>query len=130
MATEMVKCTSSKIVTKDAQGNVVEEKKDQEVQIPFNFGDNLQDAIALHSETQVYNLYKAKGVIAVQDAARRLLTAGKTPEEVSALMKDFKFGTTMRAPVDPKAAAISAMSAMSPEEKKAFLAELAKLAKG
>ena len=132
MATELVKCTASKIVSKDAQGNTIERKLDTplELSVAFDFGDNLADAVAKHTEAQVFALYKSKGVIAVQDAGRRLLMSGKTPEAVLAAMKDFKFGATIKVPVDPKQAAIQAMGGMTPEEKKAFIAELAKLAKG
>lgn len=134
MATEMVKCTSGKLIQEvEEDGKKVQKAipvdPALEVTVPFDFGGTLEEAIALHTKDQVFALYKAKGVIAVQDAGRRLLAQGKTPEQVIEAMKSFKFGITLKAPVDPKAAALAALGTMSPEERKAFLAELAKVAK-
>lgn len=131
MAIEMVKCTAGKIksVGPDGKESLVPVDPPIEVSVSFDFGADLDEAVEKHTKEQVFALYKAKGVIAVQDAGRRLLTSGKSPEEVIELMKSFKFGMTLRTPVDPKTAAMSALSGMTPEERTQFLKDLTKIAK-
>jgi hypothetical protein len=115
MATEMVKCESAKV-------------PGVSVEVPFDFGANLEDAKTKHGESAVFANYRKGATIEVQNVGRRLLIAGKPPAEIATVVSGHKLGTSMRLPTDPKAAAMAALTGMTPEERKAFLRELQQMA--
>jgi hypothetical protein len=115
MATEMVKCESAKV-------------PGVSVEVPYDFGSNLAEATAKHGESAVFANYRKGATIEVQNVGRRLLIAGKPPAEIATVVSGHKLGTSMRLPTDPKAAAMAALTGMTPEERKAFLRELQQMA--
>jgi hypothetical protein len=45
----------------------------RKIAIPFNFGSNLEEAVALFGEEAVFESYKADAVVGLQGFARRML---------------------------------------------------------
>lgn len=120
MAMEQIDVKTDKM--KDAEGKPVS------TSFAKDFGANLAESVKLFGETVVHKLFRAKGVIEVQDVARNALAAGKTPKEAADLAIAHKLGESTRVSKDPVAAGIAAMASMTPEQRKAFLAELQKKA--
>lgn len=88
-------------------------------------GADLKEAVEIHGSKIVYDLFKAKAIITIQDVMRRLLKTDKSDEEITKMATEFKLGTAApRVALPPKAKAEAAIAAMSDEEKAAFIAEL------
>jgi hypothetical protein len=95
----------------------------KELTVDYNFGENLAEAVKLFGEDVVFSLYRAKGVIIIQDLVRRLLTDGKTEEEVAKTIAEYKLGVVLprgkkKSPKETLQAAIA--SAKTPEDLKAI----------
>jgi len=119
---ETVKVSTGKIKGSDG--------KPVSVEIEYDFGDDLADAIKKYGEAAVFDLYKAAANNRVQNVARTALLNNKTPEEAVALAENFVLGTSFsKGPRDPVRTAASAVSKMSPEEEKKFILELKERAK-
>ena len=119
---ETIKVSTGKIKGSDG--------KPISVEIEYDFGDNLADAIKKYGEVVVFDLYKTAASIRVQNVARTALLNNKTPEEAVALAENFVLGTSFsRGPRDPVRTAVSAVSRMSPEEEKEFILKLKERAK-
>lgn len=98
--------------------------------VPYSLPESLAEAGTMFSEAVALSLLNQKLVIFVQDTWRRNVAAGTDLVKATELAATAKPGMpTPRAPIDPQAAAKAAMSGMSPEERKAFIASLAQLAK-
>jgi len=93
----------------------------QEGTIQYDFGDNLKEAVDLHSEDVVYAKYIAQGKVDAQAAIRRAIVSG-VPMET--LQSSYKLGVSAPRIVDPIAAAKAKFAVMSDEEKAAFLEDL------
>lgn len=73
--------------------NAASKKTGKTVSAEVNIGATLDDAIKLFGDKVVYSMYKAKMVIAFQDAGRRILAdPDKTPEEALKAVQEFKPG--------------------------------------
>lgn len=122
-----VKVQSSKIdpVGKDAEGNDIP----WSYETKYDFGGNVQGAVALAGEATVYDLYEAKAKIQLQDGIRKLGEAGKSTEEIDDFVKTWTPGTTVKLGGDPREGAKRYLEKLDPAERKAFLKELAELAK-
>ncbi len=119
---ETIKVSTGKIKGSDG--------KPISIEIEYDFGDDLADAIKKYGEAAVFDLYKAAGSIRVQNVARSALLNGKTPEEAVKLASTYVLGTSFSTgPRDPVRTAVSAVSKMSPEEEKKFILQLKERAK-
>ena len=92
--------------------------------IEYDFGDNLAAASKLFGDAVVYSQYKAQATVRAQAIIRDGLKKGKTQDEISAIMAGWKPGVKISIAGDPKANFLSLFSTMTPEERKATLAEL------
>ncbi|MBV6504774.1 MAG: hypothetical protein ILNGONEN_00327 [Syntrophorhabdaceae bacterium] len=119
---EKIKVSTGKIKGSDG--------KPISIEIEYDFGDDLADAIKKYGEAAVFDLYKAAASIRVQNVARSALLNGKAPEEAVALAENYVLGTSFsKGPRDPVRTAVSAVSKMSPEEEKEFILKLKERAK-
>jgi len=111
------------VETTEANGVIaVTAKKDgKEATVEFNFGTDLDDAVAQFGADVVFSRFRAASKIDLQSIMRRYLDANKDCQDLLTLWKP---GVTLERVVDPKAAAKNAFAKMSDEEKQTFLAEL------
>lgn len=91
--------------------------------------ETVEEAIEVCGGPAVLSNALANWKITLQSAIRRYVTAGKTVEEIQTAMKDLKMGVAIERVSDPKAAMLAKFSAMTDEEKAAFIAELQQKAK-
>ena len=89
-----------------------------------DFGEDLEDAITKFGESVVFSKYVAEAKIDAQAAIRRYIDAGKNPDEIAALMKEWKPGVTVKRAKDPTAAFKAKFAAMTPEEQAKAIQEL------
>lgn len=114
---EKIKVSTGKIKGSDG--------KPVSVEIEYDFGDDLDDAVEKYGEVAVFNLYKVAANIRVQNIARSALFNGKAPEEVVKLASTYVLGTSFsKGPRDPVRTAETAVGRMSPEEEKQFILKL------
>lgn len=111
MALQSVKATDSK--TKE------------EVFHDFDFGADLDDAVAKFGADVVFSLYKQKAVISLQSIMRQYQNKGLTQDQITDKLGAWKPGVKVeRTPVDIKQAAIAKFAKMTDAEKAEFLAAL------
>lgn len=84
--------TASGITTFTVNAPKANEGKGRELEVSYDFGLDLTDAILKHTEEVVNSLYKAKAVITIQDLTRRLLQTDKTDEEILKAIEEYKLG--------------------------------------
>jgi len=111
-------------VTKEVDG----EKKSASVQ--YEFGSNLEEAVELFGGDVIFNNFRQSAVISLQGILRRHLANGKTQGELQTIADGWKPGVVSRTGKSKVEKARDAFAAMSPEEKKALLAELREMARG
>lgn len=93
------------------------------VSFPYEFGADLQEAIALFGEDIVWN-YALRGLtIASQGYARGMIKSGKNAEEIVEAMKTWKPGMP-RPSRSPEDKIRDLMEKMSPEDREALLQEI------
>jgi len=89
--------------------------------IPFDFGENIEEAVALFGTEPVYATYLAQGKVQVQGAIRAQGEAGVPVEEIASRLSALKIGVRMgRVQVDP-IAALKAQYALADEAGQAAL---------
>lgn len=97
----------------------------RESSIQYDFGENAADAIQRYGDDVVFSQFIAAAKITAQGAMRRMLEAGKTQEEITAKMADWKPGVALtREAVDPIQAALARFGTMDAEAQKEFMAQL------
>lgn len=97
----------------------------QEADVTFDFGDDLDQAVALCGAESVFSNYKANATVALQGIIRAKLKSGMTTDQIQAIANAWKPGTVLgKTTVDPEQAIKSAFSTWSPEKQAAFLATL------
>jgi len=97
-------------------------KVGKEATLQYDFGNDLDDAVAKFGAGVVFSNFVQNAIIVLQGAMRSRLQKGG---DVAALATIWKPGVKLQAVArDPKAAAIAAFATMSAEEKKKFLADL------
>lgn len=101
-----------------------------EVEVAFDFGDDLQSAIQICGEEAVFDHYVRAARIALQGILRRYIEAGKSDEEIAEAIAGWKPGTTLERQVDPVAMLVGKFGKMSAEEQAALLARLQERANG
>ena len=112
MAKELVK------VSKVIDGN----KVTGEAQ--YDFGGDLQGAIALFGDKVVYEVFKDGAMVKVQNPLRRLLEAQATAQEIQDYADSYKLGQGGTRIVDPVKAFMSKYEGMSAEEQMDMLKKL------
>lgn len=101
-----------------------EEDKNLEATVMYDFGDTLSDAVDKFGEEIVFGCYSAQAKISGQAAIRRQMENGKSQEDITASMTDWKPGQKMERVTDPVAALKAKMVLMSDEDRQALLADL------
>jgi len=71
-------------------------KVNRAIEVDYDFGTNLEEAVSLYGEAAVFSLYQAKAEIIIQDICRRMLSAGKTDEEIKTFIAGYKLGVQQR----------------------------------
>ena len=99
---------------------------DEEVEavISLDLGEDLEDAITRFGEGVVLSNFQASAKITAQAAMRRYMDAKKSPEEIVALMAEWKPGVTVKRTKDPVADFKAKFAAMTAEEQAAAIADL------
>jgi hypothetical protein len=97
---------------------------DKEAGITFDFGGNLDGAVALFGKEVIYANFVRSSVITAQAAMRRFLEDGKSAEEIVAKMSTWKPGVPMERVVDPIAATLARFQTMTPEAQMELLSKL------
>lgn len=112
-------------ITTKAPKAVKEGKKPEgwAIDIPFNFGTDLEEARALYGDKVVYNLYAGQARVAFQSQVRRLAEAGKSDEEIKSALSGWRPGTSISVEKDPLTAARENFMKLSPEEQAMLLAD-------
>lgn len=103
-------------------------KADRSLEVKYNFGDNLEDAVALFGAEVVFSNFKQNAVIALQGLVRRHLEMKedkrKTDEQILATVNAWKPGVATVKTTDKKAIIMEAFGKMSAEDQKALLEQL------
>jgi len=101
----------------------VSAKKDgKEATVEYDFGKDLEDAVAKFGKDVIYTNYVQAAKITLQAGLRRVLIAGGDP---AAFAKTHVPGAqAQRTSIPTRVAIIGEYKNMTPEERKAFLAEL------
>lgn len=94
----------------------------------YDFGDNLDEAVAKFGADVVFSGFVSDARIAAQSIAREALEKGKEAEEIATILDAWKPGVSRMRASDPLAAITSKFAKMSQEEKIAFLQKLSGLA--
>lgn len=92
--------------------------------VDYDLGETLDSAAALFGEEAVYTGYLKSAVIQVQAWIRGLIRAGKTTEEVQAIVAERKIGVSAVKGADPVATIMKKFDKMKEEDKKAFIEKL------
>lgn len=89
------------------------------------FPDTAAELADVYGDEAVVELFTAQFKIAFQAVVRRLAEAGKTDEEIEAIMRDWKPGEKVTiGDADPLARAMNKFASMSREEQAAYIASL------
>lgn len=103
-------------------------KVERSLEVEYDFGDNLQEAIALFGEEVVFTNAKQNMVISLQSVVRSSLEKKEENRmEDSAIItkiEAWKPGIATVRTTDRKAAALKAFEKLSAEEKEALIAQL------
>lgn len=97
---------------------------DVEFAAEINFGANLEEAKELFGEDVVYSLYLSDAVIKAQAVMRGLAVKGKTQEEITAVMAEWKPGQARVTGEAGLGSLMKKFEKMSPEKKKELIAKL------
>lgn len=97
---------------------------DVECAILFDFGQNLDGAVAKFGAEVVYSNFVRASKVTAQAAMRRLMEAGKSQEEVQTTMEAWKPGVALERTVDPVAALLAKFGKMDAAAQAQLLADL------
>jgi hypothetical protein len=107
-----------------------------DITVNYEFGDNLTESVEIFGEGVVFNRFKAMGTIDVQAKIRaamvdtvnkegEVVTKAKGQEEIQEMLDEWKLGIKAATRKSPKEKLMSILEGMTPEDKAAFLADLA-----
>lgn len=102
-------------------------KMSRELEVEFDFGDNLDEAVSLYGAEVVYSNYKKSAVIALQALVRRELDKkedAKSDAEITAKAIAWKPGVAKVSTVDAKETILKKVSKMSEADRKALIEQL------
>lgn len=94
-----------------------------------DWGETPEETIKMYGGAAVDSNALASAVVTIQGGIRRLLKAGKSPEEIQSTFKDWKLGVAIARVSDPTAAVMAKWPSMSEEERAKFLTDLKAAAK-
>lgn len=102
------------------------EENEEKVELlnEFNFGENLDEAIQMFGEDNVFDAYVRNAKVQVQNMIRRAAETGKSEEDIEGMISNFKIGDSISFK-DPKTSVKKALEGMSAEDRAAMLEELA-----
>ena len=93
--------------------------------VEYDFGDDLDQAIAKCGAEAVFSNYCANARVALQGIVRAKLKQGMDNTAIQALVNEWKPGTVLaKTVINPEDAIKNAFATWSPEKKAAFLAQL------
>lgn len=126
MALEKVE---AKTQIKDLNGDVVTDEEGKvtysAVSIEYDFGDDLDAAVALAGVEVVFSNYKANSKVALQSIMRAKAKAGMDADAIQAFADTWKPGMVVeRTAVAPEQAIMSAFANWDEEKRNAFLSKL------
>ena len=99
-----------------------------EASFVFDFGVNIEEAVILAGDSEVYNHYIRGATVAAQAAIRNLLASGQDPEKVSEHMaNNWAPGKSVS---DPASAFLASIEKMSTEERNQAILDLQKRMEG
>ena len=98
--------------------------------IMCDLGGNLEEAAKMFGAEVVFTNFKNAVRVTAQAILRRYLVAGKSQEEITQLMANWKPGVAVERVSDPAASLVSKWDSYSPERQKEILAQLRQKAAG
>lgn len=96
-------------------------KGDRVVEVNYDFGENLQDAISKFGEDVVFTKFKQAAKIDLQAVLRRGIEAGKTDDEIAKLAEQWKPGLVVRTSKDPIEVIKTKLASLSEEDKRRLI---------
>lgn len=99
-------------------------KGEKSATILYDFGGNVNEAVAKFGAETVYSNFTRAAVITAQAAMRRMMEDGLTEADIQKKMESWKPGVALERVIDPIAAALNKFQAMAPEAQAAFLQQL------
>lgn len=99
-------------------------KGDTTVSVSYDFGDTLEESVALFGDKVVQDGFLSNAVIGLQAFIRGMIERGFNAETITARAAQWKPGVSNRVPVDPIAAVEAAFAKMAPEARLNFLQAL------
>jgi hypothetical protein len=102
-------------------------KMNRELEVTFDFGDTLDEAVAKFGADVVYSNFKKSAVIALQAVVRRELDKkeeAKSNEEITAKVATWKPGVARVSTVDAKETILKKVGKMSKAERDALIEQL------
>jgi hypothetical protein len=101
---------------------------DREVSINYDFGKDIDEAIAKFGKDAVFSNFKANAVITIQGGARTMAVKGKTDQEIQAHYDTYKIGAAApRTAADPVASLISKFPTLDAAKQDELLKKLKEL---
>ena len=107
-----------------SQIEVTANKGQKSLTVSYDFGDNLQDAVAKFGEEVVFSNMQQSMKISLQALMRRGFDKGITDEEITAQAASWKPGVAAQRQSDPVAAITAKWAALDPEARAELLKKL------
>lgn len=101
-------------------------KVDKTGEATVTVGETAKESIELFGDEAVNSNALANATVTVQSGVRRMLTAGKSAEEIQDAFSNWKLGVAIVRVADPTAAIMAKWPTMSKEERAEFLSKLKK----
>ena len=96
--------------------------KSMTVEVPLP--ETLEECVEVYGDEAVYSNVIASCKITLQAAIRRAITSGKSVEDTTADLAEWKLGVAMRKAADPMGKLLKSADNMDPEQIKALMAQL------
>lgn len=103
---------------------VTANKGSKTLTVNYDFGDNLQDAVAKFGEDVVFSNMQQSMKISLQALIRRGFDKGVTDEEIATQAAGWKPGVAAQRSADPVAAITAKWTTLSPEKRAELLKQL------
>lgn len=110
---------TTKYNVKSPEGKATGEVR--EATCSYRLGKNLQEAVELFGEGEVFEIFFAKGVVNLQARVRALLANGLTQAAIQADLDNYKLGDRRRVATDVEGEMRRKLAGMSQEERAAYL---------
>lgn len=96
----------------------------REISVDYDFGDNLQDAVAKFGEDVVFSQFNRNAVIALQGFVRGKLRSEVADEEIHRLVESWKPGVAQRSGKPKSEKVLDMFASMSEDAQLALLNQL------